>query len=389
MPGDLVYLALIESGFANTAVSRARATGMWQFMKATGRGYGLRVDSWVDDRRDPWKATVAAARHLKDLQQRFGSLYLAAAAYNAGAGKVSRGLKRIGPAAETPEEVAEEEQVPEDAVAVGTEEEEEDGPSDADFFRLYDTRHLRRETKDYVPKLIAAALISKHPELFGFETLAMMEPLKWDVAEIPDATDLTVIARCAGVSVEQIKELNPELRRWTTPIRATEYELKVPMGTASVINARLTEQGLDDLAPLSHYTVKKGETLASIAKKLRVSRSDLAEANYLSSKSRLRTGQQLIIPRAPTLLAARTEPDASPSADVVLASRTSQSTAAEEPAARSTKTHRVARGETLFSIAKRYGTTVALIKELNDLRGNVIRVGQRLVIEPLSNLATN
>ncbi len=139
LPADLVYLALIESGFSNTATSRARAVGMWQFMKGTAKLYGLRVDSWVDERRDPYRSTDAAARHLRDLTRRFGSLYLAAAAYNAGAGKVSRGLGRL------PDD---------DADSVNT---------DATFFRLYDTKLLRRETKDYVPKLIAAALIAKEP----------------------------------------------------------------------------------------------------------------------------------------------------------------------------------------------------------------------------------
>jgi membrane-bound lytic murein transglycosylase D len=135
--------------------------------------------------------------------------------------------------------------------------------------------------------------------------------------------------------------------------------------------------------------VRKDETLAAVAKKLSVSRSDLAEANYLSSKARLQTGQQLIIPRAPTLLAARTEPTPSPASDATVASRTIEAPAAEQAPVRTTTTHRVARGETLVSIAKRYGTTVALIKELNNLSGNVIRVGQRLVIERLSTLATN
>jgi membrane-bound lytic murein transglycosylase D len=172
------------------------------------------------------------------------------------------------------------------------------------------------------------------------------------------------------------------------------------MGSAAVINTRLTEQGLDDLAPLSHYGVKKGETLASIAKKLRVSRSDLAEANYLSTKSRLQTGQRLIIPRAPALLAAArtTDPSPAPQPDAVRAARTDASPVEVAPApvrteaptrVRTKSTHRVARGETLFSIAKRYGTTVAVLKELNNLRGNVIKVGQRLVIERLSTLATN
>ena len=139
LPGDLVYLALIESGFSNSATSRAKAVGMWQFMKGTAKGYGLRVDSWVDERRDPYRATAAAARHLQQLNDRFGSLYLAAAAYNAGAGKVSRGVRRL------PDD---------DADSLN---------SDATFFRLYDTKLLRRETKDYVPKLIAAARIAKEP----------------------------------------------------------------------------------------------------------------------------------------------------------------------------------------------------------------------------------
>jgi len=142
LPGDLVYLALIESGFSNTATSRAKAVGMWQFMKGTAKFYDLRVDSWVDERRDPYKATDAAARHLRDLNERFGSLYLAAAAYNAGGGRVSRGLRKLRP---DPDETN----------------------ADAAFFRLYDTRLLRRETKDYVPKLIAAALIANADALLS------------------------------------------------------------------------------------------------------------------------------------------------------------------------------------------------------------------------------
>ncbi len=143
MPGDLVYLALIESGFSNTATSRAKAVGMWQFMKGTAKFYDLRVDSWVDERRDPFLATDAAVRHLRDLNARFGSLYLAAAAYNAGSGRVSRGLRRLR-------------------------DDDAGRSSDAAFFRLYDTRLLRRETKDYVPKLIAAAVIAKEPARYGF-----------------------------------------------------------------------------------------------------------------------------------------------------------------------------------------------------------------------------
>jgi membrane-bound lytic murein transglycosylase D len=250
--------------------------------------------------------------------------------------------------------------------------------------------------------ILAAIVIARNPMQYEMEVEPIEAPL-FETVTVSGAVDIRRIAEWANAPVQDIQDLNPELRRWTTPVRASEYELKVPMGTASLINTRLTEPGIDDLAPLSHYTVKKGETLLSISKKLRVSRSDLTEANYLSSKSRLQTGQQLIIPRAPTLLAARAETPSSQTPDAVLADTpVAARPTADEPATnavatrrpaqaptKSTTTHRVARGETLFSIAKRYGTTVALIKELNSLRSNVIRVGQRLVIESLSTLATN
>ena len=194
LPGDLVYLALIESGFSNTATSRAKAVGMWQFMKGTAKGYGLRVDSWVDERRDPYSATAAAARHLKNLNDRFGSLYLAAAAYNAGAGKVSRGVHRL------PDD--------DDADSLN---------SDATFFRLYDTKLLRRETKDYVPKLIAAARIAKEPARYGFEIGTASSRRRTTRSWFPTMTGLDVIARLADTTVAAIRELNPQYLRLATP----------------------------------------------------------------------------------------------------------------------------------------------------------------------------
>ncbi|MGH7658514.1 MAG: lytic transglycosylase domain-containing protein, partial [Gemmatimonadales bacterium] len=189
LPGDLVYLALIESGLSNTAVSRARATGMWQFMAGTARMYDLRVDGWVDERRDPYLATNAAARHLSDLRERFGSLYLAAAAYNAGAGKVSRGIRRL------------------------PEGDDEDLLTDATYFRLSDSRYLRRETRDYVPKLIAAAIIAKEPGRYGFDPPPVVDPIVWDSIIVPDATGLDVIADLADTTVAAIRSLNPKYLR--------------------------------------------------------------------------------------------------------------------------------------------------------------------------------
>src|SRR5215210_2975267 len=182
LPGDLGYLALIESGYSNDAVSRSYAAGMWQFMRGTGRGYGLRVDSWVDERRDPVKATDAAARHLRDLRQRFGSLYLAAAAYNAGAGKVSRSLGKLEWVTPADAEVESDTLIQSEVTDSASSEEDAEADaaddletaidareitSDHAFFRLASTRLLAVETQDYVPKLIAAAVIAKQPERFG------------------------------------------------------------------------------------------------------------------------------------------------------------------------------------------------------------------------------
>src|SRR5262245_45301078 len=353
LPLDLAYVPLIESAFKPNALSRAKAKGIWQFMRGTALENGLQHDWYIDERADPEKATRAADKYLKTLYSIVADWHLALASYNGGPGRVQRAIKRSGR---------------------------------DDFWKLSSSaRFLPRETRDYVPLILAAIVIARNPAQYEME-VAPIEAQPYETVTVSGAVDIRRVAEWAGAPVQDIQDLNPELRRWTTPIRATDYELKVPMGAASVINTRLTEQGNEDLAPLSHYTVKKGETLLSISNKLRVSRSDLAEANYLSSKSPLRTGQQLVIPRAPTLLAARAET----ASEVVLASSPSRQPAADdETPTKSTTTHRVARGETLASIAKRYGTTVALIKEMNNLSSDVIRIGQRLIIERLSTLATN
>src|SRR5260370_10176859 len=175
LPEDLLYLCLIESGFSNTAVSRAKAVGMWQFMASTARLYGLTVDPWVDERRDPYRATDAAVTYLADLVERLGSVYLAAAAYNAGVARIERGVARLPG--------------------------EQDTLTDNTFFQLADRRYLRRETRDYVPKLIAASLIAKQPDRYGFTEIQRLPPLVYDEITIPDATGLDVIARLADTSI--------------------------------------------------------------------------------------------------------------------------------------------------------------------------------------------
>ncbi len=338
VPEDMVYLALIESGFSNTATSRARATGMWQFMKGTAKLYGLRIDSWVDERRDPVRATDAAARHLADLRDQFGSMYLAAAAYNAGAGKVGRGLRRL------PDE----------------EDEEEDNP-DATFFRLYDTRFLRRETKDYVPKLIAAALIAKQPEKYGFERAVDIPALVYDSLIVPDATGLDVIARLADTTVNALRELNPQYVRLVTPPRR-QAVVRLPVGRGPTVSERFAS--LPDKGRVSYveHTVTRGQTLGAIARLYRVNSALITDANPGVRASRLRPGTHLLIPTSfvPPL------PEPSPVAAPVGPGHGG-----------TTIRYKVRIGESLWTIAGKYNTTVERLRSINALsRNQQLRAGQ-------------
>jgi membrane-bound lytic murein transglycosylase D len=342
LPGDLVYLALIESGFSNTATSRAKAVGMWQFMKATAKGYGLRVDSWVDERRDPFKATDAAVRHLRDLNRRFGSLYLAAAAYNAGSGKVSRGLRRL----------------PDD---------DSDAPdSDATFFRLADTKLLRRETKDYVPKLIAAALIAKEPQRYGFRP-GPTDLMAYDSIIVPDMTGLDVIARLADTTVAAIRELNPQYLRLTTP-PGRRSMIRLPLGHGPMTVAAYAQLPPRQRVTFIEHFVARGETLSGIAQRYRVSQSMLFAANPRVKSRALRIGQRIVVPTGgmPSTKVARRM------AEPVVAAGTSTRTF-----------HRVKRGETISEIADEYGVSQRELLDWNGLdRRGRIRAGQQIRVSP-------
>jgi len=360
LPLDLAYVPLIESAFKPTAMSRAKAKGIWQFMRGTGLENGLKTDWYIDERSDPEKATYAAARYLKTLHTMFdGDWHLALAAYNGGPGRVQRAIKSSGR---------------------------------KDFWKLTaTTRYLPRETRDYVPLILAAIIVARNPAHYGL-TIGEPEMPAYEAVLLNTPVDLRRVAEWAGVPVQAIQELNPELRRWTTPIRETEYALKVPEGTAELVLAGLQSAAPEELASFSHHTVKKGETIATIAKKLKVSRADLAEANYLTTRAKLQTGQQLIIPRAPaTLLASHTGAPApvaeSRQGDAVLASNAVPSPVQSVGEAK--LVHRVKRGETLFSIAKLYRTTVEALKEWNRIKGSGIQAGQHLTIFAPRTVATN
>ncbi|HEY7481225.1 MAG TPA: transglycosylase SLT domain-containing protein [Gemmatimonadales bacterium] len=344
LPGDLFYLALIESGYSSDAVSRSHAVGMWQFMRGTGRGYGLRVDSWVDERRDPVKATDAAARHLRDLRERFGSLYLAAAAYNAGAGKVSRSLGRLEP------------------IETSDSDESEAASGNAAFFRLAEADLLARETRDYVPKLIAAAIIAKQPSRYGIET-APVDPFAYDSLVVTDATGLDIVARLAQADLGEIRDLNPQYLRLATPPR-TRSVIRLPTGTGPSVAEEYARLPAGERVRYLTHVVRQRERLSTIAANYRIPLADLRAANPKKG-SRPRAGTRLVIPTVaiPSALAVRAAGERRPHHSA------------------NWRTHRVRRGETLIGIARRYRVTVKALRRANSIRNaHALLAGTRLRI---------
>lgn len=331
MPEELLYLALIESGMNPRAYSRARAAGLWQFISSTARLYDLEVSFWVDDRRDPPKATDAAIRYLADLYEEFGSWYLAAAAYNGGPGRVRRGLARAG--VET-------------------------------FWDLADSRLLRSETRNYVPKLIAAALIARDPDAYGFGHVVPDTPIEYDLVEVPDATTFDVLAEAAGTDEETIRSLNPNFpRRVTPPDRVVQ--LRVPVGVGATFTENYAQIPPSERVTWLVHTVTRGQTLGHIAARYGTSVTALRAANGNVNPRRLRIGQQLIVPRSGTAPVARASSS----------THTAPATAAEGPV-----TIVVRRGDTLWAIARRYEVSTRDIMAWNNLRSTVIKPGDRLQI---------
>ncbi len=341
LPLDLTFVPLVESAFKTSALSRASARGVWQFMRPTGKENGLAHDWYVDERADPEKATRAAAKYLKTLFGMFDDWHLALASYNGGPGRVQRAVRRSGI---------------------------------DDFWKLTSTsRHLPRETRDYVPMILAAAIIARNPAQYGFEA-PVASPFASDIVTVSRPVDLRRVAEWAGVPADDIRALNPELRRWTTPIRAKEYQLRVPVGSLTAVVDGFATAAPEEAASLQWYTVKKGESVPTIARRLRVSRTDLLEANYLTGKSRVVPGQRLVVPRAPSaaLLAGRgTTSNAPAVADAADARE-------NEPAARTV--YRVRKGDTLYAIARRHGVSIENLRTWNGLKGSALAVGDRLQI---------
>jgi membrane-bound lytic murein transglycosylase D len=261
LPQDLVYLSMIESGYDPNAYSSAHAVGLWQFLESTARRYGLRVTYWVDERRDPVLATHAAAAYLEDLYEEFGSWYLAAAAYNGGSSRVRRAIRRTG---------------------------------SRDFWTLASRGYFPSETRNYVPKFIAVALIAKQPERYGLAVTAAPS-LNYDVGRVPDATSLEVIAEAAGVDVAQVKALNPQLIRGVTP-PGERYYVRLPLRSGDRFAANYARVQAQARAGSIQHTVRSGDTLSQLATAYGSDLSAIRSANPSVRPERLEVGQQLYIP---------------------------------------------------------------------------------------------
>ena len=264
VPSDLAYLAVIESGFRNEAKSRAKAVGMWQFIRSTGRIYGLTGNAWVEERRDPVKSARAAARYLKRLYEVSGDWYLAASGYNAGPLTLERAIQNVGT---------------------------------RNFWDLARSRWLRTETKNYVPELCAAILVGRNPERYGLAIIPQA-PYVYETVAVPAMTSLVVLARCAGTDLATLKALNPELLRGSTP--PGSYTLRVPPGKALECTRQLARMPAGKKLDFRHYTVRRGDTLAKVAKRFKLAPDDLLDANDITARQ-FKPGKRLLVPPAPSL----------------------------------------------------------------------------------------
>jgi membrane-bound lytic murein transglycosylase D len=339
LPEDMAYLPIIESGYAPNAYSRAAAVGLWQLMTSTAQGAGLRVDWWVDERRDPVRSTDAAIRFLRYLKDQFGSIYLAAAAYDGGPGRISRGLARYA--------------------------DDFEGTSGDDlFFALADKKYLRVETKDYVPQLIAAALVAKEPTRYGLH-IEPESPYVYDTVRVGPSTPLVAIAHAAGASLAAIADLNPHILRGVTPPRDS-FTVRVPVGQAATFDSTFAALDSTERRAYTAVVTRHGDTWATLAGRTDVSTRELRIYNHgvtAAKSGRLPVAERVLVPSALVLKAAQDVPDPS-----------------IERYGGAQEIHIVRAGESLSRIAVHYHTTVATLMRLNGLRKSTILPGQALVI---------
>ena len=330
LPEELVYVALIESGFSSQAHSRANAVGYWQFIKGTGRRYGLRINHFVDERKDPVLSTRAAAEYFKDLYSLFGSWHLALSAYNAGEYRINRVVLRH---------------------------------YNRNFWYLISKGSLPKETSNYIPKFIAARRIGKNPEKYGFDNIQYQKPFEYDIVKVKKSISLRKLSKNLSLNYKKIRKMNPMYKGEYVPIYDDLVTVRVPVGLQNKASYALAASFMK--APkysyLDHYwyRVRRGDTLSRIAVRNKTTISSLKRTNRIGRSSLIRVGQKLKIP-VRKLAAVRYK----------------------APSSKATAlTHKVKRGDTLFHIAKKYKTSVSNLKSLNKIKGSVLRVGQVLKLK--------
>nr|WP_320009987.1 LysM peptidoglycan-binding domain-containing protein [uncultured Desulfobulbus sp.] len=340
LPKDLVFLAMIESGYNPRAYSPAHACGLWQFIAPTGRTYGLTINSWIDERREPVKATRAAIGYLSKLHNQFDNWYLAVAAYNTGERRIADAIEAY---------------------------------DTKDFWTIADTERLYQETKRYVPKLIAAIIIGRDPEKFGFTDIKYHSPQPYEEISVPGGASLSAVAVIANTSVKALRELNTELKLDHTPPRG-RYSLRIPPGTKKLVAANINNLKPVKRTVYASHTVRRGDTLSAICQRYNVSLHSLRKANNMRSSSFIRIGQRLRVPTYTTryVLASQDRPQ-----------RSSQSTRTVQQSMH----HRVEANETLGSVARRYKVSVEDLMRWNKLSNpNTLRQGQQLAVYVSSHI---
>ncbi|MDH3809343.1 MAG: LysM peptidoglycan-binding domain-containing protein [Desulfuromonadales bacterium] len=332
LPKDLAYLAMVESGFNDKAYSWAHAVGPWQFIESTGRRYGLKNDWWHDERRDPEKATRAAAHFLSDLYKSFdGDWYLAVPSYNAGPGKLRQAVKRY---------------------------------KTRDFWELSRGKYLKAETKNYLPKLLAVILIAKQPEKYGFTDLEYQEPIAYETMALPSSTDLEVLARLSGSDYSSIKKLNPELKRWCTPPASKGFEVRLPVGSQPLFSEKYAQLPKRERANYVRHKVKSGDTLLALSHRYGVRVTDIKRLNSIKNSRTIQIGTNLIVPLNPDSNGLKPLAELK---DDYKRSRLSRYT--------------VRPGDSLWKISRKFNVTEKQLRVWNKLGwSNTIRPGQSLIV---------